>query len=190
MEKRKVEDRSHDGTTSTVTSKVRVQDFKMSFDLTPYISPSGTITTLPTPKTGRSQTLREVMEQHVEEDNPFKELHMEKRVSWDFEHLTRAITHAIRSVNYRYTIEISYPVTHNRVVVHSASPLANFMRSTWTKTFCYMSCVGFLFYPLRNFYKKVDDTSLRSEFQMTISTNEFYMNNYWNIIEQVQFKTK
>ncbi|KAG0060664.1 hypothetical protein BGZ92_006670, partial [Podila epicladia] len=101
--------------------------------------------------TGRSPTLREVMEQHVEEDNPFKELHMEKRVNWDFDQLTRAITHAIRSVNYRYTIEISYP---------------------------------------RNFYKKVDDTSLRSEFQMTISTNEFYVNNYWNIIEQVQFKTK
>ncbi|KAF9296921.1 hypothetical protein BGZ74_010100 [Mortierella antarctica] len=154
MEKRKVEDRNHDGTTSTVTSKVRVQDFKMSFDLTPLISPSGTITTLPNPKTGRSPTLREVMEQHVEEDNPFKEL----LVNWDFEHLTRAITHAIRSVNYRYTIEISYPVTHNRVV--------------------------------RNFYKKVDDASLRSEFQMTVSTNEFYMNNYWNIIEQVQFKTK
>lgn len=78
MEKRKVDARNHDGTTSTVTSKVSVQDFKMSFDLTPYISPSGTITTLPSPTTGRSPTLREVMEAHVEEDNPFKELHMEK----------------------------------------------------------------------------------------------------------------
>ncbi|KAF8950446.1 hypothetical protein BGZ52_002496 [Haplosporangium bisporale] len=190
MEQLKVEDLNEDGTTKTVTSKVRVQDFKMCFDLTSYISPSGTLTTLPNPKTGRSPTLREVMEAHVEEDNPFKELHMEKRIQWDFEHLTRMITNAIRSVNYRYTIEISYPVTNSQVVVQSASPLANFMRSTWTKAFCYMSCVGFVFYPLRNFYKKVDDTSLRSEFQMTISTIEFYRNNFWNIIEQVQFKTK
>ncbi|KAF9417571.1 hypothetical protein BGZ94_009945 [Podila epigama] len=190
---------SEDGTPSTsasasasaaVTQIVKVNDFKMVFDLTPYISPSGTIMALSDTKTGKSRTLREVMEEHVEEDSPFKEIHMDKTVNWDFEDLTRSITHAIRSVNYRYTIEISYPIGNHQVVVHSSSALANFMRSAWTKTFCYMSCVGLVFYPLRNYFKKVNDTSLRSEFQMTISTREFYHHNYWNIIEQVHFKTK
>ncbi|KAF9570028.1 hypothetical protein EC968_002342 [Mortierella alpina] len=188
MEKQKTEERNSDGTSAAVEHKVKVNDFTMDFDLSPYISPAGTIMTLPDPKTGNKPTLREVMEEHVEEENPFKELHMEKRVHWDYEDLTRAITQAIRSVNYRYTIEISYPIFNNKVVVHSASPLATFMRSAWTKAFCVISVVGIAIYPLREMYKKVKDKSLQSEFQMTISTRDFYMANYWNIVDQVQYK--
>ncbi|KAF9289149.1 hypothetical protein BGZ68_009932 [Mortierella alpina] len=188
MEKQKTEERNSDGTSAAVEHKVKVNDFKMDFDLSPYISPAGTIMTLPDPKTGNKPTLREVMEEHVEEENPFKELHMEKRVNWDYEDLTRAITQAIRSVNYRYTIEISYPIFNNKVVVHSSSPLATFMRSAWTKALCVISVVGIAMYPLREMYKKVKDKSLQSEFQMTISTREFYMANYWNIVDQVQYK--
>ncbi|KAF9959822.1 hypothetical protein BGZ72_008740 [Mortierella alpina] len=188
MEKQTTEERNPDGTLAAVEHKVKVDDFKMDFDLSPYISPSGTIMTLPDPKTGNKPTLREVMEEHVEEENPFKELHMEKRVNWDYEDLTRAITQAIRSVNYRYTIEISYPIFNHKVVVHSASPLATFMRSAWTKALCIISVVGIAIYPLREMYKKVKDKSLQSEFQMTISTRDFYMANYWNIIDQVQYK--
>ncbi|KAF9943392.1 hypothetical protein BGZ67_000072 [Mortierella alpina] len=154
MEKQRTEERNSDGTSAAVEHKVKVNDFKIDFDLSSYISPAGTIMTLPDPKTGNKPTLREVMEEHVEEENPFKELHMEKRVNWDYEDLTRAITQAIRSVNYRYTIEISYPIFNNK----------------------------------REMYKKVKDKSLQSEFQMTISTRDFYMANYWNIVDQVQYK--
>ncbi|KAG9326830.1 hypothetical protein KVV02_005492 [Mortierella alpina] len=188
MEKQRTEERNSDGTSAAVEHKVKVNDFKIDFDLSSYISPAGTIMTLPDPKTGNKPTLREVMEEHVEEENPFKELHMEKRVNWDYEDLTRAITQAIRSVNYRYTIEISYPIFNNKVVVHSASPLATFMRSAWTKALCVVSVVGIAIYPLREMYKKVKDKSLQSEFQMTISTRDFYMANYWNIVDQVQYK--
>ncbi|KAI7818525.1 hypothetical protein BC939DRAFT_462736 [Gamsiella multidivaricata] len=61
------------------------------------------------------------------------------------------------------------------------------MRSSWTKIFCCMSFVGVLFYPLRYMLKNVKDKALESEFQMTISTHDFYMQNYWNIIDQVQY---
>ncbi|KAI1295317.1 hypothetical protein EDD11_007866, partial [Mortierella claussenii] len=109
-------------------------------------------------------------------------------IVWDYEDLTRRITHAIRSVHYRYTIEISYPVFNNHVVVHSASPLANFLRSGWTKAFCFMSLVGIAVYPLREMYKKVRNKSIQSEFQMTITTADFFTANYWTLIDQVQYK--
>ncbi|KAF8923078.1 hypothetical protein BGZ58_003374 [Dissophora ornata] len=188
MEKRTSEERDSNGYTKVVQEKVKVHDFKMDFDLSPYISPTGTLMTLPDPKTGQQPTLRQVMEEHVEEENPFKELHMEKKVAWEYEYLIRTITHAIRSVNYRYTIEISFPINNNRVVVDSTSPVANFLRSKWTKAFCAISLVGIAIYPLRQMYRKVKDKSLQSEFQMTIKADEFYMANYWNIIDQVQYK--
>ena len=58
--------------------KVKVHDFKMDFDLTPFINASGTLSTLPDPQSGKRLTLREVMEEHVEDENPFKELYMPK----------------------------------------------------------------------------------------------------------------
>ncbi|KAK3810522.1 MAG: hypothetical protein JOS17DRAFT_764148 [Linnemannia elongata] len=190
VEKKSTEKRAGDGTISTVHSKVKVCDFKIDLDLTSYISPYGTIKTLPDPKTSNKLSLREVIEQHVTEENPFKEMHMKKKVSWDYEDLTRAIVHAIRSVNYRYKIEISYPTSNNRVIVHSASPLAQFMRSTWTKAFCGISLVGIVLYPLREYYKVVKDKNIQSEFHMTISTADFMRNNYWKIVDQVQFKNE
>ncbi|KAF9144416.1 hypothetical protein BGX30_012874 [Mortierella sp. GBA39] len=190
VEKKSTEKRVGDGTISTVHSKVKVCDFKIDLDLTSYISPYGTIKTLPDPKTSNKLTLREVIEQHVTEENPFKEMHMKKKVSWDYEDLTRAIVHAIRSVNYRYKIEISYPTSNNRVIVHSASPLAQFMRSTWTKAFCGISLVGIVLYPLREYYKVVKDKNIQSEFHMTISTADFMRNSYWKIVDQVQFKNE
>ncbi|KAG0328879.1 hypothetical protein BGZ99_004191 [Dissophora globulifera] len=189
MEKRVSEKRDGDGTTRIVQHKVKVNDFKMDFDLSPYISLTGTLMALPNLKTGRQPTLREVMEEHVEEENPFKELHLEKKVEWDYEDLTRAITHAIRSLDYRYTIEISYPISNNSVIVRSSSPLATFLQSGWTKVFCFATLVGIAIYPLREMYKRVKDKSLQSEFKMTISTHEFYMSNYWNIVNQVQYKS-
>ncbi|KAF9116458.1 hypothetical protein BGX27_002490 [Mortierella sp. AM989] len=188
IEKRTTEERSTDGTIRVIQQKVKVNDFKMDFDLTQYISTTGTLMTLPDPKTGNQSTLREAMEEHVEDENPFKELHMEKKVIWDYENLTRAITRLIRDVNYRYTIEISYPITNNRIKVLSASPLANFMRSGWTKAFCFMSAIGIFAYPLREMYKVIKDKPVQSEFQMIISISDFISDNYWNIVDQVQYK--
>ncbi|KAF9116827.1 hypothetical protein BGX27_010444 [Mortierella sp. AM989] len=176
------------GNRKVVSRSLHVEDFKMDFDLTPYISPRGTLYTAPDPKTGKNFTIREVMEQYAEEENQFKEIHMVKNVVWDYEDLTRAITHAIRSVHYRYTIDISFPCTNNVVIVRSSSPLANFMRNGWTKALCFVSVVGVIFYPAREIYKKVKDKTLKSEFQMTISTRDFYNLNYWSIVDQVQYK--
>lgn len=78
VEKKAAEKRSSDGTISTVYSKAKVCDFKIDLDLTSYISPYGTIKTLPDPKTSNKLSLREVIEQHVTEENPFKEMHMKK----------------------------------------------------------------------------------------------------------------
>ncbi|KAI7819599.1 hypothetical protein BC939DRAFT_459711 [Gamsiella multidivaricata] len=136
-----------DGNRKLVSRDVRVDDFKIDFDLTPYISPRGTLYTAPDPKIGKTSTIREAMEQFAMENNPFKEMHMHKTVAWDYEELTRAITHAIRAAHYRYTIEISYPCTNNLVIVRSSSPAANFMRNRWTKALCFISLVGFILYP-------------------------------------------
>ncbi|KAF9897227.1 hypothetical protein BX616_005969 [Lobosporangium transversale] len=188
IEKHETFETDSDGHRKPVTRNVRVDDFKIDFDLTPYISPRGTLYTAPDPKTGKTLTIREALEQYAEDENPFKEMHMHKMVAWDFEELTRAITHAIRSVHYRYTIEVSYPCTNNVVIAKSSAPLAVFMRNGWTKAFCFLSLVGIIFYPARELYKKVKDKILKSEFEMTISTRDFYTQNYWSIVDQVQYR--
>ncbi|KAF9355124.1 hypothetical protein BGX26_006973 [Mortierella sp. AD094] len=187
-EKREVMETDSEGKSRAITKIVYIEDFKMDFDLTPYISPRGTLYTAPDPKTGKTLTIRDVMEQFADEENKFKEIHMHKNVAWDYEELQRAITHAIRSVHYRHTIDISFPCTNNVVIVKSSSPLANLMRNGWTKALCCISLVGCIFYPAREIYKKVNSKTLKSEFQMTISTRDFYMQNYWSIVDQVQYK--
>ncbi|KAF9136123.1 hypothetical protein BGW39_006919 [Mortierella sp. 14UC] len=190
-EKRETYETDSDGKRKLVVIDEYVQDFKMDFDLTPYIIPRGILFTAPDPKSDTATTpptIKQVLEQFADEENPFKEMHMHKTVQWDYEELTRAITHAIRSVNYRHSIEISYPCTNNVVIVRSASPLANFMRSNWTKFFCFLTCVGVIFYPARALYKKVNDKTLKSEFQMALTTRDFYMRYYWAIVDQVQYR--
>ncbi|KAF9432037.1 hypothetical protein BGZ76_011391 [Entomortierella beljakovae] len=187
-ENRHTVETSSDGKSNSVTRTQIVEDFKIEIDLTPYISSRGTLYVAPDPKTGKCYTLREVMEQYADEENQFKEIHMQKNVQWDYDELTKAITHAIRSVNYRYTIDISFPCTNNVVIVKSASPIANCMRSGWTKAFCCLTMVGIIFYPARAAYRKIKNKTLKSEFQMNISTRDFYMHNYWTIVDQVQYK--
>ncbi|KAG9324407.1 hypothetical protein KVV02_004427 [Mortierella alpina] len=176
------------GNRKLVSRDVHVEDFRMLYDLTPYISPRGIIYTTPDPKTELIPTLREAMEHYAEEENPFKEMRMHKTISWDFEDLKCAITHAIRSTNYRYSIDISFPSTNDVVVAKSASPLAKFMRSNWTKAFCVLTCLGVCFYPARALYRKVKDKTVKSEFEMTISTRDFYLQNYWSIVDQIQYR--
>ncbi|KAF9990307.1 hypothetical protein BGZ75_002621 [Mortierella antarctica] len=176
------------GNRKLVSRDVHVEDFRMMYDLTPYISPRGIIYTNPDPKTELISTLREAMEQYAEEENPFKEMRMHKTIRWDFEDLKCAITHAIRSTNYRYSIDISFPSTNDVVVAKSASPLAKFMRSNWTKAFCVLTCLGVCFYPARALYRKVKDKTVKSEFEMTISTRDFYLQNYWSIVDQIQYR--
>jgi hypothetical protein len=78
VEKRSTERTKPDGSTQTVQQNVKVDDFKMDFDLTPYVAASGMISTLPEAQSGKRPTLREVMEEHVEDENPFKEIYMPK----------------------------------------------------------------------------------------------------------------
>ncbi|KAF9134418.1 hypothetical protein BGX30_011935 [Mortierella sp. GBA39] len=188
IEKRETYETDSDGNRKLVVKDHYVEDFKMDFDLTPYIIPRGVLFTAPDPKTGTIPTIKQVLEQFADEENPFKEMHMHKVIQWDYEELTKAVTHAIRSVNYRHSISISYPCTNNVVIVRSASPLANFMRSNWTKFFCFLTCVGVIFYPARAIYKKVKDKTLKSEFQMAMTTRDFYIQYYWSIVDQVQYR--
>ncbi|KAG0251901.1 hypothetical protein DFQ27_008430, partial [Actinomortierella ambigua] len=109
-------------------------------------------------------------------------------VVWDYEELKKAITHAIRSVHYRYTIEISFPTQNNKVIVRSASPAATFMRNTWTKVFCCLTLIGAIAYPLRACYRRVKDKSVRSSFIVNLSARDFYNMHYWDIVNAVQYK--
>jgi len=66
------------GHSNCETKDVRVDDFNMDFDLTPFIQARGTLYTAPDLKTGIAPTLREVLEKHADNENPFKEIHMRK----------------------------------------------------------------------------------------------------------------
>ncbi|KAF9923546.1 hypothetical protein FBU30_006417 [Linnemannia zychae] len=188
IDKKESYETDSDGNRKMVVRDVEVEDFKIDIDLTEYIIPRGALFTAPDPKTGITPTIKEVLEDFADEENPFKEMQMHKSVVWDFEELRRAIVHAIRSVNYRHSIDVVYPISNDVVTVCSASQLANFMRSNWTKFFCFITFVGVIFYPAREIYKKVKDKTLKSEFQMSISTREFYSRYYWSIVDQVQYR--
>ncbi|KAG0356110.1 hypothetical protein BG005_004978 [Podila minutissima] len=176
------------GKTTTSTHQEHVEDFRIEFDLTPFVDPRGVLRTSPDPKTGRERTLRQVFDEHARDDNEFKELHLMKAVQWDYEELTRAIIHAVRSAHYRFNVEVSFPLKNDRVKAASSSPLAKFMRNPWTKAFCFLGVVGVVFYPIRECYKRVRKESIKSSFEMTLSTREFYQANYWSIVDQVRFK--
>ncbi|KAG0284332.1 hypothetical protein BGZ96_011293 [Linnemannia gamsii] len=154
IEKRETYETDSDGKRKLVLQDHYVEDFNMDFDLTSYVVPRGALYTAPDAKTGAIPTIKEVLEQFADEENPFKEMHMHKSIQWDYEELTKAITHAIRSVNYRHSISISYPCTNN----------------------------------VRAIYKKVKDKTLKSEFQMAMTTRDFYMQYYWSIVDQVQYR--
>ncbi|KAG9068953.1 hypothetical protein KI688_009843 [Linnemannia hyalina] len=137
IEKRETYETDSDGKRKLVVTDHYVEDFKMDFDLTPHIIPRGVLFTAPDPKTGAIPTIKQVLEQFADEENPFKEIHVHKVIQWDYEELTKAITHAIRS---------------------------------------------------RAIYKKVKDKTLKSEFQMAMTTRDFYMQYYWSIVDQVQYQ--
>ncbi|KAG0031024.1 hypothetical protein BGZ81_001874 [Podila clonocystis] len=148
VEKRETVSRDSKGNSTTSTRDEDVEDFRIEFDLTPFVDPRGVLHTSPDPKTGRERTLRQVFDEHAQDDNEFKELHLRKAVQWDYEELTRAIIHAIRSAHYRFNVEVSFPLKNDRVKVASSSPLAKFMRNPWTKAFCFLGVVGVIFYPI------------------------------------------
>ncbi|KAF9217750.1 hypothetical protein BGZ59_000079 [Podila verticillata] len=188
VEQRETVSTDSKGNRTTSSRDENVEDFRIEFDLTPFVNPRGVLYTSPDPNTGRERSLRQVFDEHAQDDNEFKELHLKKAVQWDYEELTRAITHAIRSAHYRFNVEVSFPLKNDRVKVASSSPLAKFMRNPWTKAFCFVGVVGVVFYPIRECYKRVRKESIKSSFEMTLSTREFYQANYWSIVDQVRYK--
>ncbi|KAF9583883.1 hypothetical protein BGW38_008234 [Lunasporangiospora selenospora] len=186
MERRSANETDSNGNTKVTTNSVKVVDFEMEFDLTQYINPGGLLY-VSSSKPGEPTTLKEVMEEHAEDENAFKELHLIKNIKWEYKDLTKAISHAIRSVRYHHTITVDYLTGNDRIIVRSSSPAAKFMRSNWTKAFCVVTCLGIVFYPARALIKRVRDKSLKSQFQMTISARDFYNSHYWAIVNQVQY---
>ncbi|KAG0091148.1 hypothetical protein BGZ93_007043 [Podila epicladia] len=148
VETRKTVSKDSKGKTTTSTRLENVEDFRIEFDLTPFVDPRGVLYTSPDPETGQERPLRQVFDDHARDDNEFKELHLMKAVQWDYEELTRAIIHAVRSAHYRFNVEVSFPLKNDRVKVASSSPLAKFMRNPWTKAFCFLGVVGVVFYPI------------------------------------------
>ncbi|KAG0344786.1 hypothetical protein BG004_004170 [Podila humilis] len=184
-----------DGKAHRTTTSTNVEDFRIEFDLTPFVSPRGVVFTTPTAAateatatTGQHPSLRSVFEEHAKDDNEFKEMHMKKVVKWDYGELTRAIVHAVRYTHYQHHVEVSFPLQNDRVKVSSSSSLAKFMRSYWTKAFCFLGVVGFVFYPIRECYKRAREENIQSYFEMTLSTREFYYANFWSIVEQVSHR--
>lgn len=78
VEQRETVSTDSKGNRTTSTRKEDVEDFRIEFDLTPFVDTRGVLHTSPDPKTGRERTLRQVFDEHARDDNEFKELHMKK----------------------------------------------------------------------------------------------------------------
>ncbi|KAF9427840.1 hypothetical protein BGZ94_004024 [Podila epigama] len=92
------------GKTTTETSSYDVEDFRIEFDLTPFVTPRGLLQTTPNRNTSQARSFCQVFEEHAQDDNEFKEMHMEKTVEWDFDELGRALIYAVRSAYYHHDL--------------------------------------------------------------------------------------
>lgn len=78
VEARETVSKDSEGNRTTSSTDENVEDFRIEFDLTPFVNPRGVLYTSPDPKTGRERSLRQVFDEHAQDGNEFKELHLKK----------------------------------------------------------------------------------------------------------------
>ena len=164
----------------------RVSDFRTELDASQFVNAYGTIYSIPDSK-GDLVTVDEIMQSYVQSTNKFKRIRLEKRPLWNFQQLDQAIRGAVKSTGFPHSISVTFPMKNNRMTVSSDSSINKFQEHGCTRFLCCISCLCIIFYPILLMARKTFGAStLRADFPMTISEQDWFMANYWNIIRAVR----
>lgn len=158
----------------------KVVDFHIRSDLTQYINPVGMLYAMPD-KDGSPRTVPQILGEYLSCKNKLKSLQLKKHIIWDYTTLETAIRGVVRSSGYMHNISIEFRTKNDTIEVHSPHGLAKFARSTLTQVLCCISCLWIIGYPIYALWRKRFNGIVRADFQMKISTRDWYYANYQNI---------
>ena len=149
-----------------------IQDFKMEYDLTPYINGSGTIHTVPDEK-GVFRSVPQLLEMYTSHKSKFKSLVLRKNPDWRLYELVVAIKSVIRSTGYPHLVRVTFPLQNHKVTVNSANSLSKFARHPATKVLFCITGLILIAWPIHRLMRKRFDKTLRADFPMMISEKQW-----------------
>ena len=150
-----------------------------------YIQPTGTIYNAPDSK-GNVLTIPEQMQHYVDSKKKLKTISMNKNVIWNFSELTQVIEWAVRSTGYHGHVHVTFPLHNCTITVASNSSLQKMSESSVVQCLCVISCLWLIFYPIYCMVRDKMDNTLRADFPMGISEQDWFNQNYMNIIMNVR----
>lgn len=180
--------RHHNGHTHYHTEHytVDVTDFIQTYDLTPYIDPTGMIYTVPD-QNNQFLTVPQLLEQYVKNQNKFKSLVLNKFVQWEFQELQQAIVGAIRQAGFYKQLTITFPKQQHQVSVHTSHCLGRCARNEVVRALCIVSCLWIIGLPFYLITRKRYGDTLRADFKMRISPRDWFYANYASIMTHIRY---
>ena len=169
-----------DGSTSIESHQDYVEDFHDCYDISGLVLPTGLIYAVPD-KNGNFMTVTQLASEYVASKNKFKSLKLRKHPVWDYASLETAIRGAIRMAGYCHYINISFPMENDQMCVQSDSNWEKISKNTVVRVLCVISCLWIFAYPVYLLARKKFDHCLRADFQMAVTSQEWFMQNYWVI---------
>jgi hypothetical protein len=118
----------------------------------------------------------------VASTNKFKSIKLRKHPVWDYGQLEQAIRGAIRMACYRHHISITFPMENHQMSVQSNSKVGKAAKNPSVQALCCISCLWIFAYPAYLIACEKFNHCLRADFQMAISGQQWFMQNYWVII--------
>lgn len=159
--------------------------FQLSLEVTQYISNLGSIQFANENSSNSSQSLSKLFEDYIKDENKLKAFKIVKKVNWDYEALTKALTYLIRSRGFRHNIQIIYRLENNIMKVSSDSQTAGCLSHPLSQVLCVLSCLCLIAWPIAKLYRKTHGKQLISSFPVTINPQQWYQNNMFAIISAV-----
>ncbi|KAJ9072892.1 hypothetical protein DSO57_1022359 [Entomophthora muscae] len=165
-------------TSSRITNQIsrsrreeRRVHFRLSYDISQFISQVGTIHT-PVPKKGLPKKVEDILTEHISTSSNFKKIVLKKHVVWDYEWLNQALKSAIRSRGFRHQLQISYRLENYRVKVTRDPSSSHFYNHPATKVLCVVTCLCVVAWPIAYFYGRKHQRTLISAFTMNLTPQE------------------
>ncbi|RUS19017.1 hypothetical protein BC937DRAFT_87873 [Endogone sp. FLAS-F59071] len=136
----------------------------------------------------KPKTVRELCDEYIKSKKFLKEIKVKKQIDWDYERLTLALTSAIRYIGFHRSLTISYPTSHEQTRVCSDAGFAYYWDQTWVQVLLFITCLWIILWPAAWFYRdRIGKGVLKSNFQMTISPEEWYERHVNEVVTQVHW---
>eukprot|EP00050_Salpingoeca_kvevrii_P007780 m.298581 g.298581 ORF g.298581 m.298581 type:complete len:293 (-) comp13900_c0_seq1:301-1179(-) len=147
----------------------RVEDFRINFDLSPYIVPYGYMH-----PADKSVTLEQCLDSYIRSESPVKTLTMKKHVDWPYEAMRAKIEERIKGLGYKHNIEIKFSSSNCRVVAKADTSLSRMTENSGMARFFCAPCVWTLD---RQDKKEFAKRTIRATFHMSVTLEQWWEEN-------------